>query len=164
MSIILPYDESLGKTVSTFIIPNGKIISCVDGHESGARDYCNEGYETFFTETQKELYYLWKSESNFSDSYAGDFLMYVLLIDKISSDLGKYILTSNQVPNYKYYNYILMDWYIKTVKPKVYNYSKREFVDINRTITQENKNNELIEEISSIKAKVLKKERHKFFR
>ena len=121
---------------------------------------------TKLTKEQLSLFKLWLDKYEFGRSdILSDFLVYVLSFDKVKTSSGKSIVTTNDQPHIRFYNYYLMDWYIEHDAPMVFNSKKDEFeYDETYSIFKDYEDRKAEEEIEEIKSKVLVKDRHLFFK
>lgn len=122
---------------------------------------------TKLTKEQLELYKLWLEDYDFSRWYdLSDFLVLLLSFDKIETVMRRCITTTNEQPHIRFYNYYLMDWYIKHLTPMKYNRQTNRFEHDEKEdwLIRYNEDRKVAEEIDDIKAKVLKKDRHLFFK
>ncbi len=118
------------------------------------------------TKEQLELYKLWLDDYDFSRMYdLSDFLVLLLSFDKVETVMRRCITTNDQ-PHIRFYNYYLMDWYIKHLTPMKYNkqINKFEHDEKEDWLIRYNEDRRVAEEIDEIKAKVLKKDRPLFFK
>ncbi len=137
MDPIVPFVENLYHEGGKFIKPDGTIIFNDVSHAYFAQEYCasaildvagslNNGR---LNKDEIELLELWKN-SYAKQSVKGmeflysDFLTYVLGWDKICSD--RTIITTDQHPHYRLYNYYLDGWKFEYANP--YRVENGEFV------------------------------------
>lgn len=181
MSIIIEYNPNLGNGTGAFITPKNDILLTHGDHEPFAYKYCtgidvnnpNTSSEPFvnskLTKEQLQLYKLWLKEREHklrklqSDV---DFLVLVLGYDKVEALINETITTSSRRPHIRYYNYYLMDWVIYETPTLIYNpetglFEKNEPSEFFMLYDQDR---EAEEEINEIKSRVLKKDRHYFFK
>lgn len=178
MSSIITYDFNLGNGDGAFITPNNEIILTYGEHERFAAKYCS-GRDLFFsnksenpsssklTKEQLELYKLWLQKNEFyRRKMHSDFMVFVLGFDKIETIMRRAITTTSRQPHIRFYNYYLMDWYIESHKRRIYNEKTGHFEIDNSSdeIIKYRKDREIADEINEIKSRVLKKDRHYFFR
>ena len=154
MSIIIPYDEKLMSSAGGFINPNGKIDLCdsLYIHEVLARDIClgsspiydfivgssNEitydNYDGKLNKNEFELLKLWLTcefTNHISfDGACGDFLLYIANYDKVETIRKSAIITANNNPHIRFYNYYLYDCNIIHLPRKTYNSETNTF-DVN---------------------------------
>ena len=112
-----------------------------------------------------EKVYLWKNSKSFNEYEYSDFLVYILGFDKFNAmfkTMNKIILTTDNNPYFRFYNYCLMDFVIERYSKKEYNENKFDFVFKDKEILTLDSSYE--DEISEIKEKVLKKDRQLFFK
>ena len=169
MSFIIPYKEKeLINNEGAFIKPSGEIIFTFGGHERYAYDYCyGTSYSsTKLTKEQQELFEQWLDRYEFSKrNLYSDFMVHLLLFDKIETVMRETITTTNPSPHIRFFNYYLMDWNIIEQPQIKYNSDTGLFeYDINNSYLRNSEDREAENEINDIKAKVLKKERPLFFR
>lgn len=181
MGLIIPYDSTLGNGDGAFISPSNEIILTYGAHERFSAKYCHgSNYLSFdysdknedpfslskLTKEELELYKLWLEENEFCRKMHSDFMVYVLGFDKIETIMRRAITTTSRQPHTKYYNYYLMDWYIDEQSPMKYNEETGlfEYDEPENWITHYNEDRKVEEEINEIKSKVLKKDRHHFFK
>lgn len=97
-----------------------------------------------------------------------DFMVFVARFDKIETVIRKAITTTSEQPYTRFYNYYLMDWYIDCFKPgMIFNEEKGRFEYQKKTdwmTIKSLEDNKVRDEIDEIKANVLKKDRHHFFK
>lgn len=112
------------------------------------------------------LFKLWKNSPDFNGKYI-DFLIYILgfdLFKTMESTNFKEIITTEDFPHIKYFNYYLMEWSIKNYKRKVYDQATNSFIDLEKQEHSLDIECEYLEEIQEIKRKVLLKDRSKYFK
>ncbi len=145
-----------------------------DAFEDYKREYNYQGkredidvYSTsMLTKEQLELFKIYWDDFDFSRRYDySDFLVLLLHFDKVETVMRRCITTTNSQPHIRFYNYYLMDWYIKQLEPMRFNYQANRF-EYDETdqwmVSKEDKEAE--EEIKDIKSRVLVKDRHLFFK
>lgn len=95
-----------------------------------------------------------------------DFLIQVLVFDKVSIIMRKVIITANTKPHIRFYNYYLMDWPIDILSPKKRDKDSNSFVyDKGGNWYIENEDDIRAQmRIEEIKANVLRKDRHDYFK
>ncbi len=129
-----------------------------------------EGVDIFrsskLTKKELEKYKWWlKNYSNLQKDHCVDFLVYVLAYDKVERLVHDVITTTSAEPHVRFYNYYLMDWNISVQNRVIYDYRIGEYRPLNYFFpTSEGLDREAEEEIKEIKAKVLVKDRHYFFK
>ena len=76
------------------------------------------------------------------------------------------ITTTSRQPHIRFYNYYLMDWYIDKKTPMKYNEKTGlfEYDEPKDWMIYYNEDRKVEDEINEIKAKVLRKDRHHFFK
>ncbi len=121
------------------------------------------------TKEQLELFKLyWEYWDDFDFSRlhdCSDFLVLLLHFDKVETVMRRCITTTNTQPHIRFYNYFLMDWYIKQLEPMRFNYKTNKFEwDENYDWIVSKEDQEAEEEIKDIKSRVLVKDRHLFFK
>lgn len=118
------------------------------------------------TKDELILFKLWLE----SDRYTGnnlfsDFLICLLNFDKVETVMRRAITTTSQAPHKRFYNYYLMDWYIKHVPKMKYDSQSGLFLFDNSQGRFDNpEEKEAEEEIEEIKSRVLLKDRYLFFK
>ena len=111
--------------------------------------------------------YKWWLEHFGEDQRANcvDFMVYVLAFDKVERLVHDVITTTSAEPHVRFFNYYLMDWNISVQDRVVYDYEKGEYRNLDYHFpVNDGIDREAEEEIEEIKAKVLIKDRHFFFR
>ena len=94
-----------------------------------------------------------------------DFLVYLLAYDKVERIVHDVITTTAAEPHVRFFNYYLMDWKINVEKRLIYDYHKDEYRFVEgKYLVTDDADREAEEEIEEIKAKVLVKDRHYFFK
>ena len=183
MSLIIPYDDKFDRGDGAFISPSNEIILTHGEHERFAGKYCS-GIDYLFsrrsstkngdpfslsklTKEQLELYKLWLEQNEFySRKMHSDFMVFVLGFDKIETIMRRAITTTSRQPHIRFYNYYLMDWYIDKKNPMKYNEETGlfEYDEPKDWIIYYNEDRKVEDEINEIKTKVLRKDRHHFFK
>ena len=182
MSSIITYDSNLGNGDGAFITPNNEIILTYGEHEGFAAKYCS-GIDYFYsslsdknknpyassklTKEQLELYKLWLEQNEFyRRKMRSDFMVFVLGFDKIETIMRRAITTTSRQPHIRFYNYYLMDWYIDKQTPMKYSEETGlfEYDEPKDWMIYYNEDRKVEDEINEIKAKVLRKDRHHFFK
>ena len=119
------------------------------------------------TKEELILFKKWlKENERRARSILSDFMTYVLRFDKVETIRRKAITTTSDEPYTRFYNYYLMDWYIDCYRPGYifdeetgcFEFAKRNYVVRNLD------EREIKSELDEIKANVLKKDRHHFFK
>lgn len=173
MSYVIPYDDNLGRKERTFITPSGKIVSTPMTHEFYATEYCRgEGFldgsngVSRLTAEEAAIFKNWLSEYGYKRELCSDFLVQVLGFDKVETVLRRVITTTSREPHVRFYNYYLMDWCIDNRRPIRYNEETGlfEYDKSDEWISMFNGDKAVEDEINEIKANVLVKERHYFFK
>ena len=106
-------------SAGAFITLNNNIILANGNHETIAKRICNN-----LSPANQKLFELWKDSKYISEE---DFLVCVLLYDKVENVLNRSITTASPRPYERLYNYYLMDWDIIRQKPIIYNEEKKAF-------------------------------------
>ena len=121
---------------------------------------------TKLTSEQLKLYKLWLDEYEFSRrNLLSDFMVYLLSFDKVETVMRETITTTNPNPHIRFFNYYLMDWFSINQPPMKYNSKTGLFeYDYNNLYLGNSEDKEAEDEIKEIKARVLKKDRHLFFK
>lgn len=116
--------------------------------------------------SELKLLKLWIESKNYRyrDMFS-DFLVFVLGFDKVETAMRRAITTTTSMTHVRFFNYYLMDYYIKRFPKMKYNsqsglFEKDTFLQF-KDYSEERK---AIDEIKEIKSKVLLKDRHLFFR
>ena len=132
----------------------------------GTKEEIDEYSSSELTIEQLKLYKLWLERYEFSrHQLFSDFMVYLLSFDKVETVMGETITTTNPNPHIRFFNYYLMDWYIFEQPPMKYNSNTGLFeYDEDNWYLGKSKDKEAEDEIEEIKAKVLKKDRHLFFK
>ena len=107
---------------------------------------------------------LFKNSSNFSSFNDFDFLISILGFDLIINNKEtnkKIIITTNENPYVKYYNYSLMDYVIEFKNKLEYDQDTNTFKELNNNTSLDK---EISLEIRDIKRKVLLKDRINYFK
>lgn len=188
MSIIIPYEDKLINGYGGFINPNGKIEYCdsLYIHEMVARDIClgsnpiydfiigsgNEitfdTYDGKLNKSEFELLKIWLTYefiNHYSfDGACGDFLVYIASYDKVETVKQSQIITPNNNPHIRFYNYYLLDHKIITFPRKLYYRETGEFVINNHLYPHSEEDIEAERELEEIKAKVPYNERKLFLK
>ena len=94
-----------------------------------------------------------------------DFLVYMLQFDKVETIIRQCITTTCSNPHTRFWNYYLMDWRIDTQRPNIYN-NEYGIVPVRNKYYLANRGEDanVAEEIERIKADVMIKDRHLFFK
>lgn len=95
-----------------------------------------------------------------------DFMVFVLGFDKIETIMRRAIIITSRQPHIRFYNYYLMDWYIDKNTPMKYNEETVlfEYDEPKDWMIYYNEDRKVEDEINEIKTKVLRKNRHHFFK
>ena len=163
MSRVMPYVKNLNLCRGAFITPSNQIILANGKHDRIAKKYCEES----LTVPQKELFEKWKKMNHWSqNNREADFLICVLLFDKVENLISHSITTTSREPYTRFYNYYLMEWNIIPQDRIIYNEEKETFErprypswDLISFEEQEKKS-----EIEEIKKHVLLKDRPMYFK
>ena len=161
MAARIPYLTNMEIREGAFVTLKNKIIIVKDNHDKTATRICREA----LTSEESELFSLWK-ESNkaLENDRATDFLVFVLGYDKIEKPINHSIVTVDNNPYIKYYNYCLMDWQILPQRRIVYNPETKKFESHFSQYIEAIENIDAKQEIEDVKKSVLIKDRHYFFK
>lgn len=138
MDVIVPFVENLYYEEGKFIKPDGTILYSGKNHALYARSYCEQAVmnsklveksDEILTEKEIEILKLWEEQyakisCKGMEFLYSDFLTYVLGWDKVCSD--RTIITIDQHPHYRLYNYYLDGWKFEFANP--YRIKNGEFV------------------------------------
>lgn len=134
---------------------------------TGEREDIDVYESSKLTKEQLELYKLWLENYEFARrNLYSDFLIFLLGFDKVETVMRRAITTTNPEPHIRFYNYYLMDWYIKHLPLMKFNKDTGRFkYDQQEDYSLKSKEDRQAEsEINEIKSKVLLKDRHLFFK
>ncbi len=167
MGTIIPYDDSLLDS-GAFISPSGKIFRVKDDHEAFCEAFLSDLSKDFGNDIVKHQHLYKMLDAYYKNSprkSLSDFMVLVLDFDKVEIRLKNTITTSSRQPHIRFYNYYLMDWNISVQNRVIYDYRIGEYRPLNYFFpTSEDLDREAEDEIKEIKAKVLVKDRHYFFK
>lgn len=118
------------------------------------------------TKDELTLFKLWLDSERCGGKYLfSDFLVYLLHFDKVETVMRRAITTTSLTPHVRFYNYYLMDWFIKRITRMKYDNQAGLFLfDNSGWQFDSSEEKEAEEEIKEIKSRVLLKDRHLFFR
>lgn len=122
---------------------------------------------SYLNKEQLDLYKLWEKLHQFDcKTFYTDFLVCIIGFEKVENILKKTITTTTNNPHIKFYNYYLMDWNIIHQPKIIYNQELNIFEQEKNNHWYQNsyQEREYEYEISEIKSKVRKKDRHYFFK
>lgn len=118
------------------------------------------------TKNELEIFKLWLESDRCGGKYLfSDFLVYLLGFDKIETVMRRAITTTCPMPHVRFYNYYLMEWYIKCFPKMKYDNQSGLFEFDNSQLWFDGlEEKEAEKEIEEIKSNVLVKDRHLYFR
>ena len=111
-----------------------------------------------------KLFKLWIQKPSNLDNTATSFLIRVCDFDKVQIRRMKAIVTTHPLPYKRFWNYILMDWYIDIQLKQYYNSLTKAFEEYDRETLYLDENAEYQEQLVKTKSKVPINERYKYFK
>lgn len=138
-----------------------------DYNFTGSREDIDVFASSKLTKEQLILLKKWlEKRERLTKGILSDFMTYVLKFDKIETVKRTAITTTSDEPYTRFYNYYLMDWKIDSYRPAIifnqttgcFEFAKRDYIVMNHD------EREIKSELDEIKANVLRKDRHHFFK